>query len=139
MPPLVRSRLDQTAILWPVSDYDPEQPRQDADGELLVGEPVEIKVRWVDQRTEAVSFVNGASVAFDSKAIVDRDVTVGSLLWLGSFADWYGTGTGGDSGDLRGKIMQVARYRKTPDAKGRTFRRIVNMIRYRDRLPGSVA
>jgi hypothetical protein len=35
--------------------------------------------------------------------------------------------------------MQVARYRKTPDAKGRTFRRIVNMIRYRDRLPGSVA
>ena len=133
MPPPSRKCLVQTALLWEVATGN---QKTDAYGEIQVQAPVEIPVRWETHQTESVSFqAQGATVAFEAVVLVDREIAVGSLLWLGSFSDWYGTGTGGDADGLNGELHQVNAYSEVPNVKGRDPRRIVKLIRYKDSLP----
>lgn len=133
MPPLEDDGLNQKALYWRIAEGI---LRQDANGEIQVYEPAELDVRWETRRTESVSFqAQGATVAFEATVVVPREVTVGSLMWLGSFDDWYGTGTTGDWADLGGRIMQVQAYDEVPDADDYERRKVAKLTRFRDKMP----
>lgn len=136
MPPVSRASLHQRALLWRVPSSG---PRTDADGELILtdDEPTEIRCRWESQLVEAVSsaLAGGNTVAYQAVAVVDRDVPVGSLLFNGSEDDYFGTGTAGP--EETNEMYQVVSFDRIPDVKGRSFRRVCGLARFKDRMPGS--
>lgn len=123
MPAPEHSHRTQTALLWAVIGVD-------AHNEPVVGLPDEIQVRWENARVQMAS-ADGTVVTVDATAVVGRDVNEGSLMRLGDLEDWNGTGSNDDDNGL----MQVVAFSKVPDVKGRNFRRVVGMIRFRDEVP----
>ena len=113
----------QTAVLWPCSGRDNY-------GEPQVGSPVEILVRWITKRMEALDAL-GNTIALDAQAVVNQEIAVGSLMWLGTLASWQGTGSAVQPSDL----MQVKIYDEATDLKGRATRRTAGLMRFRDALP----
>lgn len=123
MPAIETAYRRQKAVLWPWSGYD-------SYAEPLRGEPVEIDVRWLNKSRE-VPGPQGSPITVDATAVVDREIVVGSLMWLGELADWYGTGSAGDDTAL----MEVVAYGEVPDLKGRDIRRTVGLVYFRDTPP----
>lgn len=133
MPPPFRKNLPHRALYWRIAEG---AQRTDAYGEVQVHQPVELRVRWETIRAESVNFeAQGATVAYQATVTVPQEVTIDSLMWLGGFDDWYGTGTGGDEDGLGGNLHQVKGYEEVPDTKGRDAERTAKLIRYRDALP----
>lgn len=112
----------QKAVLWPARSYD-------AYGQVLRGGPEELEVRWVRGAFEETD-PQGNTIAFEGTVVVDQEVPVGSLLWLGDVGDWYGTGSEGDDTE----VLQVVRRRTTPDLKARATRRTLGLMRWSDTL-----
>jgi len=126
MPSVERRNLKQKALLWtPVG--------LDVNGEVVVvNDPVELEVRWVDGRSESTD-AQGNPVALDAKVIVKQDIAIHSIMLLGSLDDWYGTGSG--SGWDENNFMIVKSFSKIPGLKGRRFFREVSLARYSSTLP----
>ena len=76
---LIKRMRKQTAVYWPLLSVNQF-------GKKVVGSPVEIKVRWEDISEE---FLDSAGERQMSKAVVyvDRDVTLGGILMLGTISD----------------------------------------------------
>jgi hypothetical protein len=124
MPPPEVSHRTQWAVLWPATGYDDQ-------GEVTVGDPVEIKVRWTIGRGETTDKL-GNTIALDASAVVDRVIVAESNMWLGRLEDWYGSnGSAGDSTEL----MRVVTYSEVKDIRGNATFRTVGLKRYRDALP----
>lgn len=123
MPAPEWSDLYQVAVLWPWTGYD-------RFGQHMVGPPVEIPVRWNTQRTEQVD-AQGNTVTVDGTVIVDRYIDIGSHLWLGTLADWYGVGSssGGQSAD--DSLCEAKTFNEVPDLKNRFAFRTVGIMRLR--------
>lgn len=109
----------QKAVLWAANGFDDY-------GEPKVDAAVEIDVRWEEKLQEAVD-PNGNTVAVDAVAVVNQDIVVGSIMWLGKKDDLATPPV-----DLK----QVMAFNKIPDVKGRVFRRTVDLVRYSNELPG---
>jgi len=107
----------QTAVYWKASGHDNY-------GQPKVTTPVEIQVRWEKGRNESTG-PNGELQAIDGTLVVDREIPIGSILWLGVLADYVSTDT----------KMQVLDYKETPDIKNRNVHRAVTVKRYTDTLP----
>lgn len=60
---------------------------QDAHGKDVYAEPIEIKVRWEDRQERDISPLTGEEVMVRSTIYVDRDMTLGGVLWLGLLVD----------------------------------------------------
>lgn len=110
---------NQKAVLWPITGYD-------AASEPTFGSPRQIMVRWVDSDTmlQGAKTENVRQIAM---VVVGEDVEIGSLMWKGALADF--TNDGGN------KIGMVAFFKKTPDLKGRTFRRKADLHAYKGTVP----
>lgn len=110
--------LNQRAVLWPFSSYGP-------DGELRVGSPVEILVRW---NTSISSGQGDTSDSFSktSNLPVNRVIAVGSVIRLGKKKQLP---TPPDD------IYEVTGYEEVPDIKGRHFHRSVTIRKYAGSLP----
>ncbi len=120
MPAVETDCLHQKAVLWEATGY------YDNEGVATVsGTPVEISVRHINTRDETVNN-RGVTVAIDTTLIVDRDITDGSILWLGKMIDLPSP---------LSNLKQVVTVRTTPDIKGREMRRVVQTIRASDTLP----
>lgn len=118
MPALELSGRHQKAVLWAANGYDDYgQPEVDA--------AIEITVRWETGLREAIG-PQGGPIAFDGLAVVDREIAVGSIMWLGALAALPSPAT-----DLK----QVVDYTETPDIKARAIRRTVKLAKYSDTLP----
>src|SRR5688572_9870118 len=101
--PLETSDLHQKAVLWPFAGNDKHgQP-------VVSAEAVEIDVRWNQEKSEATD-PNGNTVSLDATVAADRAIKIGSMLWLGCFADIPGTSGVPDEG-----IMQVRTYSNAAD------------------------
>jgi hypothetical protein len=127
MPPLETKDRKQDAVLLPallVNGY----PRANRKGEILLGAPTAIKVRWCWEKKESMN-AKGEPVTIEAHAVVDRLVVVGSIMWLGKLANYVGTG--GDAVEF----MQVVDYQQATDIKNRDTRRLVQLMRYRGVLP----
>ena len=122
--PLETDELNQKAVLRASdgSSYDDY-------GEKKIGIATEINVRWKQGRSTTID-VLGNTVALDSKAIVDREVKVGSVMWLGELECLPVSG----SIDWR----EVVDYSEIPDIKGEEVRRLVSLQKYSLETPASI-
>ena len=119
MPTLETDCLNQKAVYWA------KNSKPDDFGEVTVDAGIEIKVRW-EVGNQEVADPQGRTIGIESLVVVDRDISVGSILWLGTIADIANPPV-----DLR----QVVIFNSIPDDKGRNFRRTVGVIRYSNSLP----
>lgn len=123
----------QGAVLWPKSGFDRH-------GQVTVGSPVEMRVRWNDAKAERLD-AQGNTVTVDATAIVDREVEIGGQMWLAddpsksALDQWYGVGSAGQTQDE--KVLTVITFDATPDSKNRYAQREVGLKRYRNAEAGS--
>ncbi len=130
MPAMELTFLRQRAVLWARSV---SSAPYDAHGQLKVQAPVEIPVRW-NNAAKQMPGPEGNPITVDATVIVKRDVDVGSIMWEGTLADWYGTGSEGEESTL----MEVVASAVTLDLKGRVARRELGLRFFRDTLPAQV-
>lgn len=119
MPPLETFDRRQYAVLWPAGDPDEF-------GEITRGTAVEIKVRWTYTAKEGVS-ANGQPISIDAEVVVDRDIDLGSQMWLGRLADF-------DEDESDNEILYVANLKKATDLKNRFTRRVLQLTRSKNSL-----
>lgn len=124
MPSQERAFLPQRAVLWLSGNTF------DQFGQPVVAPPVEIAVRWNDKQGEALD-ATGNTITLDATAVVDRRITIGSRLWLGTLAQWNGTGPGSGQ-EIPNRLIEVKTYSETPDIKGRNSFKTVGLLRFRD-------
>jgi hypothetical protein len=115
----------QDAVLWPISGTDRY-------GEQTRGTRVQLRVRWNATHREMLD-AQGNRIAIEAEAVVDRVVANGSVMWLGTIAQWDATGVTSTNSEL----MEVVSYEETKDVKGRYTERVVNLRRFRNTLPES--
>jgi hypothetical protein len=107
MPSVERSFRRQVAVFWEASG-------RDGYNQVKTLAPVELRVRWVNKRRQ-VTGADGTPITIDASAVTDRELPIGSALWLGTLDDWYGSGSAGsDVG-----VMEVVHHDTTPDIKAR--------------------
>ncbi len=113
---------NQTAIYLPMNGYgDDGQPTFN----VLAWQ--EIKVRWIDTDV-LVPRPTSELTKIIAMVTVGIDVTIGSLMWLGSLAD------AADAYVADGQLLdvcEVVSFKKTPDIKARTFFRRVGLQKYK--------
>lgn len=125
MPPMEKRHRKQKAVLWPILGVDEfNEPTYD--------DPVELNVRWTWKNMQAVS-PTGSPMALDAQVVVGEVVYIGSLMWEGTLADWYGTGSAGDDD----AVMYVVTSNETADLKNRPNhrRRTLGLSRFKDAVP----
>jgi hypothetical protein len=121
MPPLEETDRLQYAVLWEFAGND------DYGQPSVVTQGIELEVRWKFKRGSSVD-AKGLPVAYDAVVIVDREIAVGSNMWLGRLADWDDA--------LKDEVMYVIEYNSTPDLRNINERRSVKLSWYRADLPG---
>lgn len=116
--PLETSDLKQTAVLWAATGVDDY-------GEVELAAYVEIDVRWETGKRETID-AQGNTIAVDSTVVADREVAVGSIMFLGDYDDYTnGTDT----------VFRVVDYKEIPDVKNRQVRRVLSLMRQSNTLP----
>lgn len=120
MPPIETMEFNQKAVLWRRTGIN-------ANAEPRLASPVEISCRWDDTPKAHSGAANDETIRIDATAIVDRDIPIGSDLWLGTLNDFYGVGSAGDEVN----VMTVVSSRRVPDLKGIETWRSVSMSRKR--------
>ena len=105
--------MKQTAVLWVA-----EAP--DNFGKPTYAAPVIIGCRWTVQTVEFIT-PNGERELSRAVLIVDRDITLGSMVFLGTIADL----TDEDNPRENDGAWEVRHFGSTPDLKGKKFHRTV--------------
>lgn len=118
MPPLETSDRKQKAVLWAANGFDNH-------GDVKVDAAAEIDVRWEEGQKEALDSL-GNRIAIEATVVVDREIIIGSIMWLGEKADLATPPV---------NLKQVAIYSRTPDLKNRKIRRVVLLRKYSNELP----
>jgi hypothetical protein len=126
MPAFEVRDLEQDAVLWLAPGGTPA----DAYGQFTVGNPVQIKVRWLDVQNEALDS-KGNLITTDVTVIAAQDIAIGSVLWQGLLENWLGTGSGVQPDGL----VEVKTRNVTPSIKNRETRYEFGCLRFRDTLP----
>ncbi len=127
MPAQELSHRFQDAVLWPRAGYDNYgQATVHGAVDLVAAEGT--GVRWVTTNAEALD-PQGNTITLDAKAIVDRRIDIGSLMFLGAYDELCGTGEGNEG------LMQVKTYQEAQDVKGRVVAKEVGLMRFRDSFP----
>lgn len=116
------SHRHEKAVLWRFAGMDRES-------KPLVYDPVEIDVRWEETREDVLNPLSGQMVTKSANVVVDQEIALGSIMWLGELADVPATG------DFR----QVIEYKQTPNYDNTLVRRTVGLMRFRNTLPASKA
>jgi hypothetical protein len=108
----------QKAVLWAIA-------AEDDYGKPKVLVPREILVRWNDKLAEGNNPLEEV-VGYDATAVVNEDIAIGSILWLGEVVHLPSTLT---------NLMKVVSFNSTPDIKNRCRMRTIGMVRFMDTLP----
>ena len=117
---LETTALHQKAVLYTANGFDDY-------GEPKVDAAVEIDVRWEIGKHEGIS-PTGAPIALDSTVVVDREIAIGSAIWLRALADLPSPVT---------NLRTVIDYAEIPDIKGRQVYRTVSLMKLSDEIPAS--
>ena len=123
MPQLETDCLFNKAVLW-MADANVF----DGYGEHKVtASKVQLSVRWEERNTEAID-PNGNTIAVDALVVVDRAITIGSIMWQGCIIDVAATPV---------NLYEVVTRNDVPDIKNRNTRRVVGLKRYSNELPAT--
>lgn len=104
--------------MWTFSSYD-------SHGEPTVIDPVEIDTHWESGLRERMG-ENDNPIAISGTILVDRDIALNSILWLGELVDLPASPT---------NLVEVVDFDKIPDDKGRKFQRTVFVKKWKEDLP----
>lgn len=118
----VTRNLNQSAVMWAVSTA------YAADGTQKVSAGTQIPVRW-EYRNEDILDPSGNSIRSDVKVMLDRAVSVHSLLWLGELIELPT-----DLSTLT-DLFEVISLRSTPTLKATSTQFTAFLIRYQKSLP----
>ena len=118
MPSQETTSRHQKAVYWEANGFDDN-------GEPKVDAAVDLVVRWEQKRGEALN-AQGNTIASDATVVVNRDIVVGSIMWLGILDDVASPPV---------DLWQVIDFSRIPDVKGRVDRRVVLLMRYSNELP----
>ena len=123
MPPIEELGRQQKAVLWNRTGYSKFN-------EPELGSPEEIKVRWDDVRRESIDS-RGTPIVIDADVVVNQEVPIGSLLWLGSLDDWSISCTADNN-----NVMQVIGKKSTVDLKNiGIYYRTLSLVRRHGESP----
>jgi len=80
---IITRMLKQRAVYWPLSTDVTSGQGYSSTSQRQYASPVEIACRWVDETRE---FSDNAGDLQTSRAVVkvDRDLSIGGVLWLGT-------------------------------------------------------
>jgi hypothetical protein len=122
--------LEDVALLWVRTGWD-------AYGNpTLSDRPTEVKVKWNDTLfADADKQAN--RIGHDAEVVVDRHIPLGSLMWLGRLNEWPDFQASPSLWPSDRQVMEVRRWKKVKDIKGRTAYAEVSLSRYRGTLPAS--
>jgi hypothetical protein len=126
MPSITDVMCQTPAILWPAIGF------QDS-GEHLLGDPVGIKVRW-EEGEQQTTDPKGNVIMLNASAVVDREVSIGSRMALGTVIQWEDVFSGGSAFPPR-KIFRVVTQKEAADPSQRLIFRTVGLQRDKDRNP----
>lgn len=105
------------AVVWPFTRHDKDgQPR-------VANTPFEVNTHWDQAQVELIGD-DATPVAINVTAMIDRDVTKGSLIWLGELEDV-------PENNKPVPLMEIVSFEKIPDVKGRKFQRTVMLRRFK--------
>lgn len=82
---LITRMLKQTCVYWPPASEDTAGTANDEFGQRQFGTAVELTCRWVDIAEQFIG-VDGTKLVSKSKVYVDRGVSIGGVLCLGTIA-----------------------------------------------------
>lgn len=116
--PIETADLHQKAVLC-------SRVGRDRYGNPLLDDPVEIDTRWEKTHKESID-PNGQPVLISEQVVVDREIAIGSILWLGELSSF---------GTPYTNLREVVEYRETPDIKGVYYRRVVGLRNWSNHLP----
>jgi hypothetical protein len=125
MPRLWTASLKQNAVLWSAAYSSGGDPVTISTGQQKVNAAVALKVRWEEKETDSLD-ADGNTIRLDGVVVVDRDVTIGSILWLGDKKTMPTAPT---------DLHEVVTFNKTIAIKGKRYRRVCGVQRYSDSLP----
>ena len=117
---------NQTAVLWDFAGT------YDEDGFPRCYAPVEITVQWKTSR-RLVNTTNQGKVALSAEAIVAQKVSLHSIMWLGEYTDFLGSGSGSGLDDP--ELHEVVTYSEEKDLRGRHTRRSIGLVKWRQDPP----
>lgn len=120
MPNLESDFLEQKALLWAASATEVNDK-----GQRKISAAVEMDVRWENMQIEGPDG-QGNIVSITAKVVVDRDIAIGSIMWLGTLET-----VASPPVDLK----KVVNFSSIPDIKRRNFRRVVSLTRFSNTLP----
>lgn len=106
---MVPGLLKQRAVFWaPLGE--------DQNGNMQFDEPVEVRCRWTDMNTLYVK-PHGEQAASRCLVMVDRDMDVGGVLWLGVLEDVEDQ----DEPMKNAGANIIQAFNKVPDVAARKF------------------
>lgn len=111
----------QYAVMWVPSGYTQT-------GDKEVSEGVELSVRWEDNISSPRP-EKGDEVQFDARIVVNQDIELGSLFWLGKEEELP------DPVSSVTKLYEVIDFKSVPDVKGRNFRKVCLLKKWSNTLP----
>lgn len=120
MPSIETADLKQNAVLWmaDLTGY------ADDAGNARITTPIDIRVRWEASK--------GEGEKRKARVVVDREITKGSILWLGKMIDLPNPPT------KPSDLMQVIAYSTIPDVNNRQQRKLVDLVLLGSQLPESI-
>lgn len=117
MPDPETTYLTQKAVLWSANGYD-----NDGEPKVNAGEEIDVRWEWDEKDTNDP---NARKVNRVATVRVDREIEVGSWMWLGELDKYAATK----------EKYEVLAYKEVPDVKGRKFSRVVTLGRASAELP----
>lgn len=118
MPPIERPKRRQAVVYWQYFGIN-------ADGEPTVYDPVELDVRWEQNRREAVD-AKGNPIAVDVSLVTGEELVERSIVWKGALADLPAEPTG---------LYEVSSTGVMPDIKERHTLYTARLKKHSDSLP----
>lgn len=101
--------LRQIAVYWA-----PEAA--DEFGQPGYADPIEVKCRWSDVNQQYLS-INGDEAVSNAMVLVDRDLKLKGILWLGVIADL----TDENNPNANEGSHEIQKFNKVPDVSGKKF------------------
>lgn len=117
---------DQKVVYWPAADSYTDSGRRKVSSSYS-----ELDVRWEEKKRQTTN-ANGEVISLDAMAVVNQDITPGSIFWVGETDDLPDPVT--DVTDL----YEVVFFNKVPSLKSNVYRRTVDLRKYGDVLPPTV-
>jgi len=115
---IINRMRKQKAVYWPLASEETGGQAVDDYGQIRYGQAVEIDCRWDDEMVEVLDPQGNVFVS-RAKVYVDRDVSIGGVLMLGTLASVVYL----DDPKANNGAYEIRAFLKNPNFKATEFLR----------------